>query len=374
MRKKFKGIVISTMTAVMLMSVIPVSATQSTGNTGTSNTTSSTSTGNSSSSTSTESSTTTQAAQPVLSKDNSLTSLKLSSGELSPAFQSQTVKYTATVSYDVTSVEVDAVLSNNKATIDSITGNTDLQVGENTIKITVTSEAGTTAVYTIVVTRSEEGAAQTDEQGEEAAAGEEAATGEEGASESGEVTAVINADGTVTVEGNTYNVSQNYAEESQGQVYSQSAYDKLNDKYQSLKKKSKMGFCIFVVVILLLIFALVNTRMKRHLDGGFVEDLFAEDDDEEEQFGDFEENEPKKREPKKRESKRRKKQQALISEEEIEKNILKSKEEKIQKQEDTDWDSEEEDWELKETKTKVPKKKTEASSNPDVKIMDLNDL
>lgn len=92
---------------------------------------------------------------PKKSDDNSLASLKLSSGTLSPAFKGNVTKYTATVGYDVTKVVVSAKTSSSKATIESVTGNgtVKLNVGENTIKIVVKAENGTKATYTIVVTR-----------------------------------------------------------------------------------------------------------------------------------------------------------------------------------------------------------------------------
>ncbi len=95
------------------------------------------------------------------SGDNSLSSLSISPGTLSPAFQYNVVDYTATVGEDVTSVEVNAQPSNEAAAIESVSGNTDLQAGENTISIVVKAQNGTTATYKIVVTRggTQEGAA-----------------------------------------------------------------------------------------------------------------------------------------------------------------------------------------------------------------------
>lgn len=91
------------------------------------------------------------------SADNSLSSLKLSAGKLSPSFKGNVTKYTATVDYDVTKLVVSAKASNAKATIESVTGNgnVSLKVGENTIKIVVKAENGVQATYTIVVTRKE---------------------------------------------------------------------------------------------------------------------------------------------------------------------------------------------------------------------------
>ena len=84
---------------------------------------------------------------PQLSADNSLSSLKLSSGTLSPSFKKSTTKYTATVAYDVKKVVVSAKTSNEKATIESVTdnGTVNLKVGENTIKIVVRAENGVKA-------------------------------------------------------------------------------------------------------------------------------------------------------------------------------------------------------------------------------------
>ena len=93
------------------------------------------------------------------SADNSLSSLKLSSGTLSPSFKYNVTNYTATVGYNVTSVVVSATPSNAKATIESVTGNgnVNLEVGENTIQVVVQAENGVKATYTIVVTRQAEG-------------------------------------------------------------------------------------------------------------------------------------------------------------------------------------------------------------------------
>ena len=98
-----------------------------------------------------------------LSSDNSLKSLSLSSGSLSPTFKYNTTKYTANVDADVTSITVDAQPSNEKATIQSITGNENIVEGQNTIKVVVKAENGVTATYTIVVTKSAGGQEQVKE-------------------------------------------------------------------------------------------------------------------------------------------------------------------------------------------------------------------
>lgn len=93
------------------------------------------------------------------SADNSLSSLTLSEGKLSPDFKYNVVNYTATVDYSVTSVVVSAKVSNEKATIESVTGGNNLKVGDNRIQIVVKAENGVTATYTITVTRRAQGEA-----------------------------------------------------------------------------------------------------------------------------------------------------------------------------------------------------------------------
>ena len=87
------------------------------------------------------------AAQTTLSADNSLEVLSLSAGTLSPDFTGKTVQYTATVPNDVTSVTVTATPVNEFATVQSITGNDNLQVGTNTIKVVVKAQNGALAQY-----------------------------------------------------------------------------------------------------------------------------------------------------------------------------------------------------------------------------------
>ena len=53
----------------------------------------------------------------------------------------------------MTSIAVSATPVNEKATIESVTGNTNLAVGANVVQIVVKAENGTTATYKITVTR-----------------------------------------------------------------------------------------------------------------------------------------------------------------------------------------------------------------------------
>lgn len=90
------------------------------------------------------------------SADNSLKSLSLSNGKLSPTFQSQQLSYKTTVGYDITNVNVVAKTSHRDAKILSITGNENLKVGENYIKVLVQAPNENKVAYTIKVTRLQE--------------------------------------------------------------------------------------------------------------------------------------------------------------------------------------------------------------------------
>lgn len=97
------------------------------------------------------------------SDDNSLSALKISAGTLSPSFKYNVTNYTATVDYNVSSIVVSATKSNEKATIESVTGNgkVSLKVGENIIEVIVKAENGEKVTYKIVVTRkAQEGGGQ----------------------------------------------------------------------------------------------------------------------------------------------------------------------------------------------------------------------
>lgn len=96
---------------------------------------------------------TTTTSRDTTSADNSLKSLQLSEGTLSPNFKYNVVKYAATVGSDVASIKVNAQVSNVNAKILSITGADQLKVGKNTIKITVEAGNGSLALYIIEVTK-----------------------------------------------------------------------------------------------------------------------------------------------------------------------------------------------------------------------------
>ena len=129
------------------------------------------------------------------SADNSLKELTISPGTLSPAFNGKTLTYSATVGSDVTNIAVSATPVNEKAVVESVTGNTNLKSGDNTIKIVVKAENGVTATYTVNVTKQ---------------------SGETTASDEGEVETTEETDSsenTVTVNGISYVIAENFATE-----------------------------------------------------------------------------------------------------------------------------------------------------------------
>jgi len=90
------------------------------------------------------------------STNANLSSLRLSSGSLSPSFKSGTTSYSAKVANSVTSVSVYATAADSNAKV-SIEGNKNLKVGENTCTVTVTAPSGATKAYTIKISRGEDG-------------------------------------------------------------------------------------------------------------------------------------------------------------------------------------------------------------------------
>lgn len=155
-----------------------------------------------------------------LSADNSLKALTISPGTLSPAFKGSTTKYTAAVDNSVTSIAVSATPVNEKATIESVTGNTNLAVGTNVVKIVVKAENGTTATYKITVTRQaagNSGSATATTGGENGDSG----NGDDGNDDSGDPGDTEEVDATetpvpavdVVINNTTYHIADNFTEE-----------------------------------------------------------------------------------------------------------------------------------------------------------------
>lgn len=85
------------------------------------------------------------------SSDNTLKSLSISPGVLSPAFSSSVTEYTTSVGSDCASLTVSAVANDSKAKV-SVSGKR-MDPGKNTTTITVTAENGSTKVYKIYTTK-----------------------------------------------------------------------------------------------------------------------------------------------------------------------------------------------------------------------------
>lgn len=90
-----------------------------------------------------------------LSSNANLKSLRLDVQGMTPAFQRDVLQYGIVVNETVTDVDVLAVAEDSNSSI-QITGNHGLQMGNNTIQITVTAQNGKKQTYTISVTKTNE--------------------------------------------------------------------------------------------------------------------------------------------------------------------------------------------------------------------------
>lgn len=96
-------------------------------------------------------------APAAYSSEASLTSLKVSPGGISPAFSPDVTSYTASVGADVSKIAVSAERKDPKAKL-VVSGDSNLQPGENKVVCKVTAEDGKTVKsYTITVTRAASG-------------------------------------------------------------------------------------------------------------------------------------------------------------------------------------------------------------------------
>lgn len=89
---------------------------------------------------------------PKPSSNANLSSIKLSSGSLSPAFNPNTTSYTATVKYSVDSITVTGSVADGGATYTG-GGTFALNVGDNSRTLTVTAADGSKKSYTINIKR-----------------------------------------------------------------------------------------------------------------------------------------------------------------------------------------------------------------------------
>lgn len=86
----------------------------------------------------------------IASTNNDLSSLSLSTGNLSPVFSSNITSYSAII--DASAVTINARASSSYAKISGI-GKVNLNYGSNTYRVVVTSESGTTKTYNINIVR-----------------------------------------------------------------------------------------------------------------------------------------------------------------------------------------------------------------------------
>ena len=225
------------------------------------------------------------AAQTTLSADNSLEVLSLSAGTLSPDFTGKTVQYTATVPNDVTSVTVTATPVNEFATVQSITGNDNLQVGTNTIKVVVKAQNGALAQYTITLTREDGQTADgtvdqpadgTDGQTtDQPADGTDSQTTDQPADGTDGQTTDQPADGTdgQAADQNTEFETEE-AEDVSNMEYLQQEYNDLSEQYAKEKSFSRnmMGIMAFVIAVLVVIIINLLLRGRKSDDWDEEED------------------------------------------------------------------------------------------------------
>ena len=209
----------------------------------------------------------------ALSADNSLEVLSLSAGKLSPDFTGKTVQYTATVPNDVTSVTVTATPVNEFATVQSITGNDNLQVGTNTIKVVVKAQNGALAQYTITLTR--EDGQTADGTVDQPADGTDGQTTDQPADGTDGQTTDQPADGTdgQAADQNTEFETEE-AEDVSNMEYLQQEYNDLSEQYAKEKSFSRnmMGIMAFVIAVLVVIIINLLLRGRKSDDWDEEED------------------------------------------------------------------------------------------------------
>ena len=96
--------------------------------------------------------TTTKPAETKKSDNSNLSALQITEGVITPEFNKKVKEYSINVPNEITKLSIVATPEHSKATV-KITGNEELQVGENNVKIVVTAEDGSTDTYKIIVTR-----------------------------------------------------------------------------------------------------------------------------------------------------------------------------------------------------------------------------
>ena len=169
------------------------------------------------------------------SSDNTLKSLQISPGTLSPAFSPDRTTYNATVDADVKELVVSAAANDSAAKI-SISGRR-MDPGSNTTTITVTAEDGSVNKYIIYTTRLEDGQEATTEA--ESKTEEVTETSTQTVNDDGTVTIdasqAVNNDGTVTIDGRKYSVVKDYSGITIPDGYQEIDYDYNGQKINAVK-------------------------------------------------------------------------------------------------------------------------------------------
>lgn len=146
-------------------------------------------------------------APATYSSEARLSSLKVSPGQLTPAFSSEVTSYTVQVGSDVTKLAVSAGAKDAKAKV-LVSGDSGLKTGSNPVVCKVTAEDGkTTKSYTITVIKAE--ASETE-------ASSEAETVPE------ETSAAVSGGQTVEVDGVVYTIAASFDAASLPEGYTQS--------------------------------------------------------------------------------------------------------------------------------------------------------
>lgn len=126
------------------------------GTAGTSGTTSSNKKPTTSSKPATSKPTTTTVTKKALSSNAYLKEFRVDEPGITPDFNRNTYNYAITINESIDKLNVTAVPEDNKATV-SVSGNTDLKIGENIIMVKVVAEdKKTTNTYKITVTKAED--------------------------------------------------------------------------------------------------------------------------------------------------------------------------------------------------------------------------
>ena len=191
------------------------------------------------------------AGQVSSSSDSRLSILDIKPGTLNPAFSPDVYEYSSTVESGVTSVEVQAVPNAAGGSIASVEGAANLQEGLN--KITVVSSAPDQSYVTYTInltvgeaeeeTAEEESVADLDTQAEDAETEE---SEEKPGGKAAKLIGSIGSDGTVTLDGADYKLSNNFSINGIVQVmpsgYEQGSVDVLGTEYQTVcYKKSNVN-------------------------------------------------------------------------------------------------------------------------------------